>query len=419
MPPVLPSTSIEPASPPINRPNNQPRPSGGSPLFTLLPGYASRPNPSPIARRGGGRAGASGPVSWEHSASRALWVMGPQLGCGHGTEGAHPAAPAAAAGASYHELPDAYDIAEAGGGGFLPEVGDLQGAAGQHAGAAGAEERTTVALGLAPRRPHPGRTLLQQHLLAASHQAEAHMAQVARQAQQQHVAAAAVQQHGPQLQPQQLHEGQRQEQQKQQVRQGRLNHQSAASAAVASQVWQELADELRAAPQDSAAGADGSVQQHPAQQQQRWGQCNQLGSLPLESSQAVRKRKLAAIERLDSSTGPLSVAGHQRPAGREPSFPQSKEGGPTPLDLRLHRGELTPAEARTLDALPLPSMLTRLLRIFESLAAWQGFLVRQHMPATWANSRAHVQGLLPLVRGHGLGLGCMHSLFIAMCLAVV
>ena len=70
---------------------------------------------------------------------------------------------------------------------------------------------------------------------------------------------------------------------------------------------------------------------------------------------------------------------------------------PAPLDLRLHRGELSRAEAAALDDLPLPAPLERLVRVFQVLAAWQGFLVRQHMAATWANSREHVAGLLPLV----------------------
>jgi hypothetical protein len=76
---------------------------------------------------------------------------------------------------------------------------------------------------------------------------------------------------------------------------------------------------------------------------------------------------------------------------------EEEEDGEAPLALRLHRGDLTPAERRALDALPLPPCLERLLRVFGAAASWQGFVTRQHMAMTWGNTRAHVAGLLPEV----------------------
>ena len=344
--------------PPSGRPNAHVLPS--SPLDTLLPGFASRPNPSPqAAKRLRGRSGSIG-----HSTA-----SGAQLPDGTTAAGAGKLPPLGS------DCADA--CAAAGGGGFLASDLEAAGTLQVHGDEYVDHDSGGLAalLGLAPQRRHQGRTLLQQQLIAISEAQATQDAQHQLGAQQM---AAGNPQTGPALRP----VGPAPPAQLPPSRLG-----AAASAAAASHsAWAELAAEFggsgAAAGQEAAGCPDGL--QHLAQlpQQPRAGQ-----------QQAAAGGQHACHAGTEIPAGP---AGTSTAAAATPALAVAPSS-PAPLDLRLHRGELSRAEAAALDDLPLPAPLERLVRVFQVLAAWQGFLVRQHMAATWANSREHVAGLLPLV----------------------
>jgi len=383
--PTLPhQMAVTPAASPLPGGSKSTQAQQGSPLDTLLPGFASRPHPSPgQQRRSGGGGGGAGGLMALLGGGRGSAASG---GVGSGsptqrqTHGAQPplappapapaSAPAAgnlahAAVAQGADRGDTYAFVQSSGGGFLEDIHPP----GWCAAPAVRDPLGSSALGLAPaHRSQQGRTLLQQHLFAVSE--------------------AANQQHGGGggALPQQ--------QQQQQQAQGQRRWYSASSSAAASQrVLGELAAELQGARQrqqrleqqqpDGGAvrGAASAGQAAPANR-----------SSSSSNSRDGRKRQLGGGG--EAGGGSQQQGQLQAPGS---TTPQPQPPPPPPLDLRLHRGELTAAEVQALDALPLPSRLARLLRVFSALAAWQGFVVRQHMPATWANSRPHVQGLLPLV----------------------
>jgi hypothetical protein len=340
-----------------------------SPLYTLLPGYASRPDPSPLKGRGGRGGGRGGLAALLPGGGGGAGAVEAEDGGDDGAGGSAAAPPtasnapaptagalAAAALAEGIDRGDTYAFADGSGGGFFP---DLAAAGGGPGGSTTVPGAGSGAMGFAaPCRNRQGRTLLQQHLMAMSdetHQAAAAQRAVSQQHQQQQGAP-------PQGAPPQGATPQGATQ----VPTRAIPRRPPPAAATA--VFNELAAELREArTQRARQEAAPPPRQLPA---------------AAEPAQAAAG---GSSQRPDQGSQPASSAANPADA-------------PAPLDLRLHRGEVTPQEARALDSLPLPSLLERLLRIFEALATWQGFLIRQHMAATWANSRAHVQGFAPLVR---------------------
>jgi collagen type IV alpha len=370
-PPAQPAAGASPASPPPGAALKRRGAPPDSPLDTLLPGFASRPNPSPkTARRlggGGGRGaggGAGGASGWVADVAAATVTADPALA--QGDVGGCDAGAAAGVGGGFLALPEDASASAAGGGG---------GSGAQHA------PDGLAALGLgAPRRALQGRTLLQQHLLSTAAEAAGKVRGAA-------LPVTLIKQPAPgplQPAPATAPAGSAPEPAGPgpALRRRRTN----AAATAADKMWSDLAAELQggdASPPPEAAPARAAAR-------------------------AGRRARPGPVEPLQPGEGAATDSAPPAPRPVPASAPRDT-GGPPPLDLRLHRGELSAAEAAALDALPLPSAMRRLQRIFEALAAWQGFLTRQLAPVTWANSAAHVEGLLPHVSGGILGggvLGC-------------
>ena len=405
---------LDPASP-AAAPPPQGRRRGPPQLDTLLPGFASRPNPSPRGEarkppRGGSGSGGDGGGGGDADGG---WLVG-----GDKDGGADQCIGAGAAGGD-DDGGDWLDASATGGFLFVGEPdASHRGSEAAAAAAAAAADPLGRALGLAPRGERQGRTLLQQHIISASERAAQQQREWQQQQQQAQAelggllpgapAAGADGQEGRTAAPR-----------------GSLPPRPppAAAAAASLRVWSELAAEFSGAaaappnPEGTAPlGAEGGAAEaplHPLEQQhqqQRQQQEQEQQQRQEPASQpSARKRRAPGASGGGGGGGGGGGADSSERAGRGGSGnaageaagpqaaqpPQPPSPPPRPLGVRLHQNSLGRSEARALDALPLPPRLERLLRVFGALAAWQGFLARQHAAATWANSRLHARGLLP------------------------
>lgn len=374
-PPRLATASISPSSSPAGKAAGQ--------YDTLLPGYFSRPHPSPYKKQ-----------------QQARGVGAHQQGVlDTGTD----------------------DIVAAT---AVPSVGGE--CAGTHSDNCRDPVRTS--------RP-VGRTLLQQHSLMAQHAASLHhnqnvLQQGAEQAQQRwqrdDVAPTAASTHGPKL----------------------------SATSFSDRLWEEMNAELRHAPILADAGK-GIVQDpvplqqpavlpvdkrspkrrkaaHAAQTDQHTDDMHGASVLHEQSQEKQQAQPTVHPGQTAADTDPDAAhvnvdatPSHQPPLPAASAKSRGKSAVPhgnqknrhiqqqpqQPLELRLHRHDLSTQEFDALLALPLPDCLERLLRIFQAINSIYGFLLQHDMMPTWRTCKGHVYQILREVSLAGHLLKCTHPIF--------
>eukprot|EP00884_Botryococcus_braunii_P004307 jgi/Botrbrau1/13878/Bobra.0056s0110.1 len=114
-----------------------------------------------------------------------------------------------------------------------------------------------------------------------------------------------------------------------------------------------------------------------------------------EVPQARRvRRSRRNVEKAAQAGSDLDARDGRREAKCREGTPAGGRRDPRDVLQRMIEHRLLPREAAALDQLPLPLVLDRLLRIFQAVNGVYGFLLRQHIQATWGKMKRAVCDIL-------------------------